>query len=145
MRTASNSRAVFLVSAEEGFEMAAITDAALQGEWFYLEEEQPLDHTTSNFYVLRAGQVTIGEVGEMVGSYSIEGGRAVIVFHRTTPFTTTITLSSSHSVFDGATDVLSSSTIYTLPDGSDPLRMYGSFVRRIAGFPGADDVRGHAG
>lgn len=125
--------------------MAAIMDAALQGEWFYLEEEQLLDRTSSNFYVLRAGQVLIGEVGEVVGSYSIESGSAVIVFHRTTPFTTTITLSSSHSVFDGATDVLASSALYTLPDGSDPLTMYGSFVRRIADFPNIDDVNGRVG
>ena len=71
-----------------------------------------------------------------------EGDRVVITFHRTIPFKTTITLSNGQSVFDPATDVLSSSTIYTLPDGSDPLRMYGSFVRRIADFPSADDVRG---
>lgn len=122
--------------------MAALTDAALQGEWFYLEEEQPLDRTATNFYVLRAGEVMIGKVGEVVGSYSIEGDRTVIVFHRTTPFKTTITLGSSHSVFDGATDVLSSSALYTLPDGSDPLIMYGSFVRRFADFPSADDLRG---
>lgn len=53
--------------------MATITDATLQGEWFYVEEEQLLDQTASNFYVLRAGTVTTGEVSEVVGSYSIEG------------------------------------------------------------------------
>jgi hypothetical protein len=41
--------------------------------------------------------------------------------------------------------VLSSSAIYTLPDGSDPLRMYGSFVRRIADFSSAADVRRRVG
>lgn len=125
--------------------MATITEDALRGEWFYLEEEQPLDRTTMNFYVLRAGQVRIGEASEVVGTYSIEGDRVVITFHRTVPFTTRITLSSGQSVFDLATDVLSSSTIYTLPDGNDPLRMYGSFVRRIDDFPVAGDVGGHAG
>jgi hypothetical protein len=122
--------------------MATITEAALQGGWFYLEEEQPLDRSAVNFYVLRAGEIRIGEAAEVVGTYSIENDRVVITFHRTVPFTTMITLSSGHSGFDLATDVLPSSTIYTLPDGSDPLRMYGSFVRRIADFPSADDVRG---
>ncbi len=122
--------------------MAAITEDALQGEWFYLEEEQPLDRTTMDFYVLRAGEVRIGEASEVAGTYSIEGNRVVITFHRSVPFTTTITLNSSESVFDLATDVLPSSTIYTLPDGSDPLRMYGSFVRRIADFLALTTSRG---
>ena len=100
--------------------MATITEAALQGGWFYLEEEQPLDRTTMNFYVLRAGEVRIGEASEVACTYSIEADRVVITFHRSVPFTTTITLSSSESVFDLATDVLPSSTIYTLPDGSEP-------------------------
>jgi hypothetical protein len=98
-----------------------------------------------NFYVLHAEEVRIGEAAEVVGTYSIEGDRVVITFHRTVPFTTTITLSGSQSVFDLNTNVLPSSTIYTLPDGSDPLRMYGSFVRRIADFPSADDVRRRVG
>ena len=112
--------------------MAAITEEVIRGEWFYLEEEQPLDRTVSNFYVLLAGEVRIGDAAEVVGTYSMEGDRVVITFHRTLPFTTTTALSSNESVLDPATDVLSSFAIYTLPDGSDPLRMYGSFVRRIA-------------
>jgi hypothetical protein len=125
--------------------MATITEDALHGEWFYLEEQQPLDRAAMNFYVLRTGEIRINEAAEVVGTYSIEGDRVVITFHRTIPFTTTITLSSVQSVFDSATDVLSSSAIYTLPDGSDPLRMYGSFVRCIADVPSADDVRGRVG
>lgn len=62
-------------------------------------------------------------MSEVTGTYSIEGDRVVITFHRSVPFITTITLRSSESVLDLATDVLPSSTIYTLPDGSDPLRM----------------------
>jgi hypothetical protein len=124
--------------------MATITEDALHGEWFYIEEQQPPDRAAMNFYVLRTGEIRINEAAEVVGTYSIEGDRVVITFHRTIPFTTTITLSSVQSVFDSATDVLSSSAI-TLPDGSDPLRMYGSFVRRIADAPSANDVRGREG
>ena len=125
--------------------MVTITEETLEGEWFYLEEEQPADRTAMNFYVLRAGEVRIGEASEVVGTYSIEGDRVIITLHRTIPFMTAISLSSGRSVFGPATDVLSSSAIYTLPDGSDPLRMYGSFVRRIGDFPGTDDVRRRAG
>ena len=124
--------------------MAAITEDALQGEWFYLEEEQPLDRTATNFYFLQAGEVKIGEASEVVGTYSIDHDKVVITFHRAIPFTTTVILSSDEAVFTPATDVLSSFAIYTLPDGSDPLRMYGSFVRRTADFPTTDDVRRRA-
>jgi hypothetical protein len=120
--------------------MAAITEAALQGEWFYLEEEQQLDRTATNFYVLRAGEVRIGNAAEVVGTYSIESDRMVVTFHRIIPFTTTITLTSAHLGVDEGADVFSSSATYTLPDGSDPLHMYGSFVRRTADFPSAQDV-----
>lgn len=120
--------------------MAQITEAALQGEWFYLEEEQPLDRTATNFYVLQAGEVRIGDASEAVGTYSIDRDRVVITFNRTIPFTTTVTLSSDALDFTSATDLLSSSAIYTLPDGSDPLRMYGMFVRRLADYRSTPDT-----
>lgn len=124
--------------------MATITEDALQGEWFYLEEEQQLDHTAANFYVVYAGEVRIGDATEVVATYIIEGDRVVITFHRIIPFTTTITLSIGQSGCNPTMDVLSSSATYTLPDGSDPLRMYGLFVRRIADLPSTKDVRGRA-
>jgi hypothetical protein len=124
----------------KGTVMAAITEEAIQGEWFYLEEEQPLDRTATNFYVLHGGEVRIGHVAEAVGTYSIDGDRAVISLHRTIPFTTTITLISEQSVFDPATDVLLSSATYTLPDGSDPLHMYGAFVRCRADYRSTADT-----
>ena len=131
-------------SAPKGTSMAGITEEALRGEWFYLEEEQERDRTATNFYVLHAGEVRTGGAVGVVGTYNIDGDRVVITFHRSIPFTTTITLSSEQSVFDPTTDMLSSSATYTLPDGSDPLRMYGSFVRRIADFSSTDDVRRRA-
>jgi hypothetical protein len=48
--------------------MAAITEAALQGEWFYLVEEQPLDRTRQSFYVLDHGEVRTGAEGDVVGT-----------------------------------------------------------------------------
>lgn len=37
--------------------MAAITEASLQGEWFYLEEDEPLDRASPEFSILRDGKV----------------------------------------------------------------------------------------
>lgn len=124
--------------------MAAITEEALQGEWFYLEDEQPVYRNGASFYVIRSGKMKTG-TGAEVATYSIEGRRAVIRFHRTTPMTTVLTLSSMDPVFDKTTGTLSSSAIYTLPDGSDPYHMYGSFVRRIAELSSTDNVGRCAG
>jgi hypothetical protein len=120
--------------------MAAITNEALQGEWFYLVEEQPLDRTSKSFYVLHGEDVRTGTEAEVVGTYSIEDDSAVITLLRTTPFTTTITLTSADAAFDKTTSVLSADATHTLPDGSDPLHLYGSFVRRFADFPSVEDV-----
>jgi hypothetical protein len=120
--------------------MAAITDEALKGEWFYLVEEQPLDRTSKSFYVLDQGEVRTGAEGDVVGTYSVEDGIAVITLHREIPFTTTITLNSADATFDETTSTLCADATHTLPDGSDPLYLYGSFVRRSADFPSVGDV-----
>lgn len=106
---------------------------------------QPLDRMSMNFYVLRDGELRIGNGAGVVGTYSIQDGHAVITFDRTIPMTTTIMLSSPDPAFDETTSLLQSSATYTLPDGSDPYYLYGSFVRRIAGLSSTDDVRRRAG
>lgn len=120
--------------------MAAITEDALRGEWFYLVEEQPLDRTSKSYYVLDQGEVRTGAEADVVGTYSIQDGRAVITLLRTIPFTTTITLNSADMAFDETTNVLGADATHTLPDGGDPLQLYGSFIRRFADFPSAEDV-----
>jgi hypothetical protein len=120
--------------------MAAITEEALRGEWFYLVEEQPLDRTSKSFYVLDQGEVRTGGEAGVVGTYSVEAGVAVITLHRAISFTTTITLNSADVTFDETTSVLGAHVTHTLPDGSDPLELYGAFVRRSADFSSVEDV-----
>jgi len=121
--------------------MAAITEAALRGEWFYLVEEQPLDRASDNFYILRDGEVMQSGDQQVIGVYSIRDGGSVITLHRTVPFTTSIELKITDDAFDETTAVLAADATHTLPDGADPLYMYGSFVRRFADHPGPADVR----
>lgn len=112
--------------------MAAITEAALQGEWFYLVEEQSLDRSIDAFYVLREGEVTLGNDPEVVGTYSIAGDGVVLTLRRAIPFTTAIELNSTEATFNGTTSALIANATHILADGSDPLYLYGSFVRRFA-------------
>ncbi len=55
----------------KGAGITTITGEGLKGEWFYLEEEQPLDRAAMNYYVLRSREVRIGEAAEVVGTYII--------------------------------------------------------------------------
>ncbi|MEG3085448.1 hypothetical protein U1707_17535 [Sphingomonas sp. PB2P12] len=63
--------------------MATITEEALQGEWFYLEEEQPLDLSSPSFYMLADGIITPNDRPDDVGSYVIEGERRSSSFQST--------------------------------------------------------------
>ncbi len=118
--------------------MAAITEAALEGEWFYLEEEQPLDRTTPEYYVLRANTVRSSTKPDIVGTYAIDGEQVVIVFRHRADTHFKITLRSTNPVFTRATDVLQAHATYQL--GGDPVEYYGAFVRRSADYASDADV-----
>lgn len=122
----------------KGNEMAAITDAALKGEWFYLEEEQPLDRTTPEYYVLRGNVVRSSTKPDVVGTYAIDGEQVAIVFTRRGDTHFRITLRSTAPVFTPATDILQAQATYQL--GGDPVEYYGAFVRRSADYASAADV-----
>lgn len=125
----------------KGNEMAAITEAALEGEWFYLVEEQPLDRASDNFYILRHGEVMQSGDQQVIGVYRVYNGCWVITLHRTVPFTTSVELRCTDETFDEMTPMLAANTTHTLPDGGDPLYLYGSFVRRVSDHPSTADVR----
>jgi hypothetical protein len=120
--------------------MASITEAALQGEWFYLVEDQSFDRTSREFYVLDRGEVRLGTSPEAVGVYTLGDDYVAIRLHRAIPFTTTITLSSNDATFNKTTRILAADATHTLPDGSDPLYLYGTFIRRVADYPSVCDV-----
>jgi hypothetical protein len=62
--------------------MGAITEEALQGEWSYLEEEEPLDRAKPEFFVLRDSKVQSSTKPDVMGKYAITDARAVLTFAR---------------------------------------------------------------
>jgi hypothetical protein len=114
--------------------MAAITEAALQGEWFYLEEEQPLDRTSPSFYILSDGRVTPNDRPHDLGAYAIKDGRALIEFPKYAGAALTIELLCDELKFDETTDTLTANASYAIPPVDEPLHYYGTFVRRRADY-----------
>jgi hypothetical protein len=114
--------------------MAAITEAALQGEWFYLEEEQPLDWTSPSFYILNDGHVTPNDRPNDIGMYVIEDGKALIEFPKYAGAALTIELLCDEFKFDETTDNLTANASYAIPPVDEPLHYYGTFVRRRADY-----------
>lgn len=110
--------------------MAAITEAALEGEWFYLEEDQPLDLTNPSFYTLADGRVTPNFRPGGVGTYVIADGRAVIRFPAYARAALTIELICDALTFDDRTDLLRANATYKMTAADEPLHYYGTFVRR---------------
>jgi hypothetical protein len=114
--------------------MAAITDQALQGEWFYLEEEQPLNLASPSFYILAEGRVTPNDRPDDVGTYVIEDGRALIEFPKYARAALTIELLCEDSKFDQSTEILMANASYEMAAVDEPLHYYGTFVRRRADY-----------
>jgi len=99
----------------------------LRGEWFYLEEEQPLDLSSSSFHILAAGRIMRPND---VGSYSIEVGKVVIQFPRYARAALTIELTCDAPTFGEGTDLLTANASYEMAAVDEPLYYYGTFVCR---------------
>ena len=120
--------------------MATITEAGLQGEWFYLEEEQPLDRTSARFFILRDGSVRANASADLVGTYKIMGEAAVIRFSRSDHPDYVMTLHAAGEVFDEGTETIHANAAYRIEGVDEPVRYYGSFVRRIADYASTTDT-----
>ncbi|RYF22935.1 MAG: hypothetical protein EOO77_03090 [Oxalobacteraceae bacterium] len=114
--------------------MATITEAGLQGEWFYLEEEQPLDRTTGKFFTLQNGNVRSNGSTDVVGVYKIMGDAAVIRFSRSDHPDYVMTLHAAGEVFNEGTQSIHANAAYRIEGIDEPVRYYGTFVRRIADY-----------
>jgi hypothetical protein len=114
--------------------MATITEEVLRGEWFYLEEEQPLDPSSPSFYILAAGYITPNDRPDDVGSYLIEDGKVVIQFPRYARAALTIELTCDAPTFGEGTDLLTANASYEMAAVDEPLHYYGTFVRRGADY-----------
>ena len=83
--------------------MATVTEAALQGEWFYVEEDQPLDRTSPEFFILREGIVRSSRNLDVAGTYEIAHDRAVLTFSRRGQSDFVMILHAAGDLFDETT------------------------------------------
>jgi hypothetical protein len=120
--------------------MAAITEEALQGEWFYLEEEQPLDRANPEFFILRDGKVQSSTKPDVTGEYAITDNGAFLTFAWRGAARRTITLRATGAVFDETTPTLQADTTYEMEEFDEPMNLYGAFIRRDADYFSTDDV-----
>ncbi|MEG3083985.1 hypothetical protein U1707_10065 [Sphingomonas sp. PB2P12] len=110
--------------------MAAITEEALRGEWFYLEEEQPLDRSSPEFYILRDGGIRSSTKQDIAGTYALDGDQVTIAFRQRADTQFTITLRAPGEAVTPKTELLQADAIYRL--AGEPVEYYGTFVRRSA-------------
>lgn len=87
--------------------MATITEAALRGEWFYIEEQQPLDRVNKEFFILRDGDVRSCRNPDVLGTYAFADDRAILTFSRREHSDFVMTLHAIGAVFDDTTPILS--------------------------------------
>jgi hypothetical protein len=120
--------------------MAAITEAGLQGEWFYLEEDAPLDRTSPEFFILRDGKVRTSNKPDLVGEYAITDDGAVLTFARRAQSKLVIALSATGAVFDETTPTLQADATYEMEALDEPMSFYGAFIRRDADYLSTDGV-----
>jgi hypothetical protein len=110
--------------------MAAIQETALQGEWFYLVEDELLDRGNPEFFILRDGKAQSSTNPELVGEYQINGDGAVLTFARQPRSTRTIGLCSTGAVLDDRINILQADATYQMEALDEPTKFYGTFVRR---------------
>ena len=120
--------------------MASITEEALVGEWFYLEEEEPFDHATPEFFILEAGKVRSSTQAGLHGSYFIAGAKAVLTFAPREHSKFVLTLHAAGEFFDHRTPSMEAAASYVMEAMKEPVTFYGSFVRRFADFVSSADV-----
>lgn len=120
--------------------MATITEAALRGEWFYIEEEQPLDRANKEFFILRDGEVRSSRNLDVVGTYELAGDRAILTFSRREHSDFVMTLHATGAVFDDTTPALSADATYRIESIDNPVSYYGMLVRRPVDYASTDDV-----
>lgn len=124
----------------KGVPMATVTEAALQGEWFYVEEDQPLDRTSPEFFILREGIVRSSRNLDVAGTYEIAHDRAVLTFSRRGRSDFVMTLYAAGDVFDETTPSLPADATYRFQGIVEPVSYYGTFVRRLADYSGTTEV-----
>lgn len=125
--------------------MAAITEEALHGEWFYLEEEEPLDRTSSEFYILQGGHVRSSTRAGLKGTYFIADDKAVLIFAPREHSSFVLTLHATGDLFEERSQSLEAVAAYVIEAIEKPVTFHGTFVRRFADFVSSEDVEERIG
>jgi hypothetical protein len=112
--------------------MATISEAALRGQWFYLEEDQPLERRGPAFFELLDGRIRSNARVDQVGTYLIAGARALLTFTRHGHPDFVITLQVTGDSFDEDTPSLQADGHYRTGTFGQPVNYSGTFVRRVA-------------
>jgi len=120
--------------------MAAITDEALEVEWFYLEGEEPLDRGNPEFFILQYGKVRSTTKAGLRGSYFITDDAAVLAFSAYERPLFVLKLKASGESFDSRSTSLDASAGYVFEEFDEPIIHYGTFVRRFADYVSSADV-----
>ena len=110
--------------------MAAIREAALQGEWFYLVENELLDQGNQEFFILRDGRVQSSIAPELVGEYEITGDGAVLTFDQRGRSKRTIALCPTIAVSNDTIDIFHADETCQIEALDEPTNFYGAFIRR---------------
>ncbi|RZL82472.1 MAG: hypothetical protein EOP66_04910, partial [Sphingomonas sp.] len=114
--------------------MAAISESALRGEWFYIEEDEPLDRTSPEFFILEGGKAQSSTKPDVMGEYVIMDDRAVLTLARRGASKRTIALFATGAVFDETTRTLQADTTYDMDALDEPMNFYGTLIRRDADY-----------
>ena len=110
--------------------MTAIKEAALQGEWFYLVEHEPLDRGNPEFFILRDGTVKSSTSADFVGEYVINDNGAVLTFAQRGRFKRTIALCPTIAVSNDTIDIFHADETCQIEALDEPTNFYGAFIRR---------------
>lgn len=125
--------------------MAAINESALRGEWFYIEEDEPLDRTSPEFFILEDGKAQSSTKPDVMGEYIITDDGAVLTLARRGATKRTIALRATGAVFDETTPTLQADTTYKMDALDEPMNFYGALIRRDVDYFSTADVSRRAG
>jgi hypothetical protein len=112
--------------------MVTITEAALRGQWFYLEEDQPIETRGRTFFEMVNGKIRSNARVDPVGTYLIAGAKALLTFTRHGHPDFVMTLQVTGDIFDEATPSLQADGRYRMEAFGQPVSYSGTFVRRVA-------------
>ena len=125
--------------------MAAINESALRGEWFYIEEDEPLDRTSPEFFILEHGKAHSSTKPDVMGEYIITDDGAVLTLARRGASKRTIALRATGAVFDETTLTLQADTTYEMDALDEPMNFYGALIRRDVDYISTTYVSRRAG